>query len=719
MKELLITSTVLIAVILLLRLLLKKRVSRRLIYATWLLVALRLLIPVQFGQFEYSVASTTERLEQQSQLVQQVQENLQQPVVNFDGQQRYEQLLEDYQSGQEVPTPVPPQVQTQLKQQAEEASTVTLGQLLKLLWICGAALLAGWFLITNLLFLRRAERGAVLFDDCSSPVPVRISPYVSTPCLAGLFRPRIYLTPESTADSQTLNHVLTHELTHLKHGDHLWAWVRCLCLCIYWFDPLVWLAAMVSKRDCELACDEAALQKLGEAQRIAYGKTLLATVTHTPVRIFHTTTAMSESGKQLKERVNFIVKKPKTFFIAAVCLVLTAALTTGLVFTGCKPQDIPEPPSGSADEPETTQPTTTQPTTTQPTTTQPTTQPTTKPTQPPLFTEAHDVLKTIPTVQTVPTDAQLIAKEAINRYLWYSLDLICCDLELVVADLSQYLTEQQKEEYFRQQYRITCCKTEQQVREHIDRYLSKERQEYGYPDSTLFKDGDGNLYITIIPTCYDGYRHVEVVSQTKSKIVARACNYDEDGCYRNRVFTLRSNGENYQITKVEEDEDYQCKITVVDEGPYYQVLKYGKSHYGYRFFDSNGELRSHNGTGFHCPTITPITQTLTEMAISDGPDLIHRTYYDVKTGKTETYDYVIAIGHGKVAYLDGEPDHRVLVICDMFDRHKDSTFEHLAFAPEPMPVTEAAFSDDGSLLTLTYRIGKETEATQTVSATLF
>ena len=108
-----------------------------------------------------------------------------------------------------------------------------------------------------------------------------------------------------------------------------------------------------------------------------------------------------------------------------------------------------------------------------------------------------------------------------------------------------------------------------------------------------------------------------------------------------------------------------------------------------------------------------------ELAINYGPGLVNSTYYDLKTGKTETYDSVIAIGHGKVAYLDGELDQRVLVICDMFNRHKDSTFEHLGFAPEPMPVTEAAFSDDGSLLTLTYRIGKETEATQTVSATLF
>ena len=138
MKELLITSTVLIAVILLLRLVLKKRVSRRLIYATWLLVALRLLVPIQFGQFEYSIASTAEKLQQQSPLVQQVQENLRQPVMDFD-EQRYEQLLQDYQSKQEAP--VPPQIQTQLKQQAEEASTVTLAQLLKLLWICGAALL--------------------------------------------------------------------------------------------------------------------------------------------------------------------------------------------------------------------------------------------------------------------------------------------------------------------------------------------------------------------------------------------------------------------------------------------------------------------------------------------------------------------------------------------------------------------------------------------------
>ena len=523
-----------------------------------------------------------------------------------------------------------------------------------------------------------------------------------------MFRPRIYLTPESTEDPQVLKHVLTHELTHLKHRDHIWAWVRCLCLCIYWFDPLVWLAAMLSKRDCELACDEAALKKLGEDQRIAYGRTLLATVTHTSVRIFHTTTAMSESGKQLKERVNFIVKKPKTLLIAAICLILTAALTTGLVFTGCKTRE--EIPPATEPTAQTTEPTTaptTEPTTTQPTTTQ----------SPTPYVPAPDILHIVPPLQTEGlTEEYAVVQDALLRYTKYGLEGICCDHELVVADLSKYLTEEQKEGYCRQQYKITFCENAKQVREHIDRCLSKELRRNGYPDDLLFRDGDGNLYSIINPTCYDGYGHIEVISQTKSKIVARACNTDEDGCYRNTVFTLRSTGKGYQLTDEEEDKAYRCETTVVDRGENYEVLQFGKGHYGYRFYDSDGNLDSHNWTLFRCPVITPITEDIMELAISNGPGHVIRTYFDLKKGGMETYDYAIAVGNGKIAYLDGDLDNRVLVVCDMFDRSNAETFEYLGFAPEPMPVTEAAFSSNGTelILTLTYRIGATTETTYTV-----
>lgn len=80
---------------------------------------------------------------------------------------------------------------------------------------------------------------------------------------------------------ERLRHVLAHETAHARHLDPLWSLLRSVCLAVYWFDPLVWIAAAVSKADGELACDEAAIQALGEGERIPYGKTLLSLI---PVR---------------------------------------------------------------------------------------------------------------------------------------------------------------------------------------------------------------------------------------------------------------------------------------------------------------------------------------------------------------------------------------------------------------------------------------------------
>ena len=100
-----------------------------------------------------------------------------------------------------------------------------------------------------------------------------------------------------------------------------------------------------------------------------------------------------------------------------------------------------------------------------------------------------------------------------------------------------------------------------------------------------------------------------------------------------------------------------------------------------------------------------------ELAISYGPGHVNRSYQS--QGHWESYDYVVALGYGKIAYLDGDPEERVLVVCDLFDRSKAETFENLGFAPEAMPVTEAVFTSDGGqwTLSLTYRIGETAEAT--------
>ncbi len=60
MKEILISSSALILALFLLRRLFRRTVSRRLQYALWGLVALRLLIPVSLPAIEHNVLTATE-----------------------------------------------------------------------------------------------------------------------------------------------------------------------------------------------------------------------------------------------------------------------------------------------------------------------------------------------------------------------------------------------------------------------------------------------------------------------------------------------------------------------------------------------------------------------------------------------------------------------------------------------------------------------------------
>lgn len=361
MKEILITSSVLIVLVLLLRLILRGKVRHKLLYAVWLLVALRLLLPFQFGQWSFSMNTLTQTVTEQSEIFQQAEQILELPVVGPSKEVLRQELEQEYR--QQGLNPETPEIQVQLEQQLPKTAP-TLSQILKTVWLAGMGLMALWFGLTNISFRHKARAGAVPLET-EAPIPVRVSSGVPTPCLVGLFRPVIYVTTECTVDPRMLRHVLTHETAHLRQFDPIWSLVRCVCLCVYWFNPLVWVAAAQSRRDCELSCDERALRQLGDEERTAYGRTLLNMIrSASAATLLNTATAMSESKKQLKERMCFIVKKPRNMLIAAIAMTLVIVLAAGCAFTGGK-------------TPEKTPPET-EPTTTEPITTAPPTQPTTQ-----------------------------------------------------------------------------------------------------------------------------------------------------------------------------------------------------------------------------------------------------------------------------------------------------------------------------------------------------
>jgi beta-lactamase regulating signal transducer with metallopeptidase domain len=179
-------------------------------------------------------------------------------------------------------------------------------------------------------------------------LPVYVTNAVDTPCLFGLFRPTIYVTPEAAENATILRHTVEHETTHLRHGDNFWPILRGICLALHWYNPLVWWAAFLSRRDAELACDEATIRRIGEDERAEYGRTLIGMTCQKHTALLITATTMTGSKNSIKERITLIAKKPKTAIYTLVAVVFVAAVAAGCTFTGAKKEQESFSPTRSA-----------------------------------------------------------------------------------------------------------------------------------------------------------------------------------------------------------------------------------------------------------------------------------------------------------------------------------------------------------------------------------
>ena len=333
MTEILVSSTVLILALAALRLLLRGRISPRLQYALWLLVALRLLLP---GTLMKSPVSVMNAVPDVSAAVQQ----LSAPADRRAPAKAEKAVLAQTAAAE-------PAVQ-------QEKAQLPSKTIVKTIWLAGAAVLAAVMLVQNVVFLRKLRRARQAVSCPESPLPVWLAAGLPSPCLVGLFRPEIYLTPEAAADPEVCRFVLRHELSHFRAGDPFWSLLRLACLCLYWFDPFVWLAALLSRRDCELACDARVLRGLDGQSRAAYGRALLGLIRPEPARgqLLSGATTMQLGKKSLTERIKLIAKKPKMAAYTLIFVLLLSLALAACTFTGAPAQQEAEPtPQSAVQEP--------------------------------------------------------------------------------------------------------------------------------------------------------------------------------------------------------------------------------------------------------------------------------------------------------------------------------------------------------------------------------
>lgn len=304
-------GSVLILLLMLLRPLVRERVSRRWQYYIWLLVIARLLLPVggleapaRIGTAEPGAAPALSLPEVDREDMEARTSEEAAPGFN-DSQKPWAAVKEN----------------------------------LWVVWLAGALVLLIRKATAYQSFLRYLRAGRKPVEDpalldraakageeigVKRPVELYVNPLAASPMLLGVRKPWMVL-PTVELPEEDFRFVVLHELTHCRRRDVLYKWLTQLTVCIHWFNPLVhWMAREV-ERTGELSCDEAVLRRLDGPGRRAYGDAILRTISAGGgYQAVHPSPALGAEGKHLKERLETIMKFKKTGRLSAVLAALLA-----------------------------------------------------------------------------------------------------------------------------------------------------------------------------------------------------------------------------------------------------------------------------------------------------------------------------------------------------------------------------------------------------------
>lgn len=300
----LIESSVLILLVCVVRILFRKVIRSERLYMLWLIVLFRLLpvIPILFtflGDFKINVLN----------------------IMNKGINHVTDSINNWQQSGNTASVTISSTGPARF-----DISVYSIPWYIIMIWILGTLAILLWFSHVNEKFRRELWEKRVRLDILECDYPVYVVPDLVSPCVFQVRGEKaIYLTEKVANDKSRREMVLVHEICHLKHHDLFWAKVRCFVLALYWVNPLIWLAAILSKEDSEMACDERTIQEIGENRRFEYGRTLVDMIsTDTGSRkntFFYVATTMVSKKKAVKVRVKQIVqKRRKAFWSIGLCV---------------------------------------------------------------------------------------------------------------------------------------------------------------------------------------------------------------------------------------------------------------------------------------------------------------------------------------------------------------------------------------------------------------
>ncbi len=337
------SGSLLILLLLLFRPLYRNRLSKSWQYYIWIVVILRLLLPVTpetslagslFSLEEMRGTDSTAAPESPNDQSMTAYNTIKHEAGSSDD------LIRDATTAENSPS-------ASAVSPDKEAYNEDHSQIFFFLWLTGALLLFVRKLTVYQSFVKYVDAGSRPLEDIGllenfghimeqnrikGAVDLYVNSLVSSPLLIGFLRPRIIL-PHTSLSESDFYYTALHELTHYRRRDMFYKWLSQLTVCLHWFNPCVYLMSREINRLCELSCDERVIATLSDNARESYGTTLVNAVgAGGSYKDTLASVTLHESKELLKGRLNAIMQykkcsKPIKFITLLVTGFLLGAAT--------------------------------------------------------------------------------------------------------------------------------------------------------------------------------------------------------------------------------------------------------------------------------------------------------------------------------------------------------------------------------------------------------
>ena len=338
--------------ILVLKQILKNKISPKWTYFLWIILILKLICPIG-PESSFSIFNKVDiKYEQNTSLV---SSNLQNNLANDDSYvdnttTNVDDVNKEYVYSQKV-----------------VENTISIKDIIYYVWLCGLVVVSMIFIVSNLVFKLKLKqqiensieskrytkllKESKLLTDTKKNISIIISEEINTPCLIGVVKPIIILPRfiNDFTDSQ-IKYILLHEITHYKRKDIILNYILLTIQAFHWFNPIIWYSFKIIRQDIERAVDEKVLSTINEEEYKEYGNTIISIAESLKAyQLNPSIIQLVDDKKSIKKRIEVVRnmkfirdKKILLSIIGILCITIMSVLLLTSKTTGREDQNLIE-----------------------------------------------------------------------------------------------------------------------------------------------------------------------------------------------------------------------------------------------------------------------------------------------------------------------------------------------------------------------------------------